>query len=60
MDDDVPIVQEEENDMDDIVNEEIDAIDDGYGDAWHDGLLDEDDDNVDEDDGDDFTESLFM
>ena len=60
MDEDVPIVEEDENDTDDNVDEEVEAIDDGSEDASHDGLLDEDDDNVDDDDGDDFTESMFM
>ena len=60
VEDDAAIVQEEENDTDDNVDEEVDAIDDGYGDAWRGRVLDEDDDNFDEDDDDDFTESMFM
>jgi len=60
VEDDVDIDPEEENDTDDNVDEEVDAIDGGYGEESHDGLLDEDDDNVDDDDDDYFTASLFI
>ena len=59
VDEDVPIVEEEENGTDDNVDEEVVAVDDGSEDASHDELLDEDYDSVDDDDGDDFTESMF-
>ena len=60
IDDDVDIVQEEENDTDDNVNEEVDAIDGACGEDWHEGILEEDDDNVYDDDEDYFTDSMFM
>ena len=60
MDDDVKIVSEEENDTNDNVDEEIDAIKDGYGEDWHERLQEEGDDNVYEDDDDYFTNSLFI
>ena len=60
MDNDVEIVPKEENDMDNNVDEEVDAIDGGYGEDWHKVLLEEDDDNVYEDDDYCFTDSLFM
>ena len=60
LDEDVDIGPEEENDTDDNVEEEVDAIDGGYGEESHVGLLDEDDENVDDDADDYFTESLFM
>ena len=42
------------------MDEDVDAIDCRYGEEWHDGLLDEDNDKVYEDDDDYFTESMFM
>jgi len=60
VDDDVDIVQEEENDIDDNVDNEVDAIDGGYREDWHEGFLEEDDDNIYEDDDYYFTDSMFM
>jgi len=37
MDDDVEIVPEDENDTGDNVDEEVDTMDDGYGENWHEG-----------------------
>ena len=60
MDDDIEIVIEEENDMDDNFDEEVDGIDGGYGEDWHEGLLEENNDNVYEYDDYYFTDSFFM
>jgi len=60
IDDDVDFVQEEENDTDDNVDEEVDTINGRYGEDWHEGLLEQDDDNVHEDGDDYFTDSMFI
>ena len=55
IDDDVEIVPEEKNDTDSNVDEEVGAIDGAYVQDWHEGLLEEDNGNVYEDDDDYFT-----
>ena len=60
VDEEVPIVEEDENETDDNGDEEVEAVEDGSEDASSDGLLDEDDYAVDDDDGDHFTETMFM
>lgn len=60
MDDDVEIVPKEDDDTNDKDDEEADAIDGAYGQEEYQGLLEEDDDNLYENDDDYFTDSLFM
>ena len=60
MDDDIEIVPERDNDMDDNDDEEIDAIGGAYGEEGHQGLLEENDDNLYENDVAYFSDSLFI